>query len=274
MKRKFVSIMMVLCMILPSFGGLSALALDIIDMGDNATLICDNPYNKIHFYFDDPDNATIDDAAELQAATAAVKGDYAAALMAVDGESEVNENVYITVQFASDYMETAEYEVFKAALESATTPEMRDTVKTQRNTFSKSYHAAIIEENLPILAEIPYTAVNAIDYSSFVTLTVPAAQLDVNVLADVAENPSVLHLSMTDGFKVVSEAEDSYIIETNAAKTTWDDVLMRIGAYYIVNEVDAQGERVYMGEGVRIGVYLFFNYLFYASNDIVDKTNL
>ena len=122
MKKKLLATLLVLCMILPSFGGLSALALDVIDMGDNATLICDNPYNKIHFYFDDSDNATIDDAAELQAATAAVKGDYAAALMAADGEGEVNENVYITVQFASDYMETNEYEVFKAALESATTP--------------------------------------------------------------------------------------------------------------------------------------------------------
>ena len=266
MKQKICSILLVLCMILPSFGGLSALALDIIDMGDNATLISDNPYNKIHFYFDNQENATIDDAAELQQATAAVKGDYAAALMAADGEGEVNENVYITVQFASDYMETAEYEVFKAALESATTPEMRDTVKTQRNTFSKSYHAAIIEENLPILADIPYTAVNAIDYSSFVTLTVPAAQLDVNVLADVAKNSNILHLSLTDGFKL--EATSSTAIPSDVEKTAWLDVLECIGAKNIYNN------GTYTGNGVKVGIYDLEEFVFFTPTGLYCLPNV
>ena len=237
MKKKLLATLLVLCMILPSFGGLSALALDIIDMGDNATLISDNPYNKIHFYFDDPDNATIDDAAELQQATAAVKGDYAAALMAVDGESEVNENVYITVQFASDYMETAEYEVFKAALENATTPEMRDTVKTPRNTFSKRYHAAIIEENMPLLADISYTAARSVPYSSFVRLIVPKAQLDQEVLLNVVKNDNIVHLSVSGEIEfVTSDIND----ETDS---------LAIDLQEIADDL------TYTGAGVKIGVY-------------------
>ena len=146
MKKKIFSIFIVLCLILPSFGGLSALALDVIESG-LLTPANDNPYHKIHFYFDDQAHATIDSAAELAAATASVKGNNAVATMAVEEE----ENVYITVQFASDYMETPEYGVFKAALERNQPVEMRDTVKTQRNTFSKSYHAAIIEERQTFL---------------------------------------------------------------------------------------------------------------------------
>ena len=68
------------------------MALDVIESG-LLTPANDNPYHKIHFYFDDQAHATIDSAAELAAATASVKGDNAVATMAVEEE----ENVYITV---------------------------------------------------------------------------------------------------------------------------------------------------------------------------------
>ena len=220
------------------------MALDVIESG-LLTPANDNPYHKIHFYFDDQAHATIDSAAELAAATASVKGDNAVATMAVEEE----ENVYITVQFASDYMETPEYGVFKAALENAQTAEMRDTVKTQRNTFSKSYHAAIIEENMPLLADIPYTAANPIDYSSFVTLTVPAAQLDVNVLAEVAENENILHLSLTDGFEVATDESAASSTSTSDDIKSWENVLQCIGAKQIVDN------GTLTGSGVKIGVY-------------------
>jgi hypothetical protein len=243
MKKNIFSIFMVLCLILPSFGGLSALALDIIESGA-LTPANDNPYHKIHFYFDDQAHATIDSAAELAEATASVKGNNAVATMAVEEEEE---NVYITVQFASDYMETPEYGVFKAALERNQPVEMRDTVKTQRNTFSKSYHAAIIEENMPLLADIPYTAESPIDYSPFVTLTVPAVQLDVNVLAEVAENDNILHLSLTDGFEVATNESAASSTSTSDDMKSWENILQCIGAKQIVDN------GTFIGNGIKIG---------------------
>ena len=66
----------------------------------------ENAYEKIHFYFDTAEYANLENATELAAATASVKTDYATALGVAQrrGRSaEGNENVYITVQFVSDY---------------------------------------------------------------------------------------------------------------------------------------------------------------------------
>ncbi|MBE6638967.1 MAG: hypothetical protein E7616_05890, partial [Ruminococcaceae bacterium] len=205
--------------------------------------------SKIHFYFDTPEHAYMDDAAELQSAVASVKSDYtaSAAMSARSGEA-TDENVYITVQFAADYMETKEYRSLAADLANAKSAEERSLLKTRRNAYSKRYHAALIEENMSLLSDIPYTDAHPIDYSSFVTLTVPATQLDTEALSAIAENENILHISLTDGFEVVSESETDTTL-TNSSKTGWHDVLECIGAKSIVQN------GTYTGEGIKVGIY-------------------
>jgi len=197
--------------------------------------------SKIHFYFDTPENTFMDDVAELRSATALVKSDYAKALQMSRGSSEpADENVYITVQFAADYLSDKTYLSLKAAREQAKTAVERDMAKTRQNAYSKRYHAQVIEENMPLLSKIPYTHVNAIDYSSFVTLTVPAAALDEQVLTELAENENILHISLTQNIQAVA-TEDIY--------PSWDEVKN------CVNASDILENQTYTGAGLKIGVY-------------------
>ncbi len=211
----------------------------------------ENAYEKIHFYFDTAEHANLESVSELAAATASVKTDYATALGVAQRrgtDSNINENVYITVQFVSDYMEDETYQTLKAARENAKTADERDEAKTNMNQYSKQYHANLVAENLPTLSAIPYTAFHAIDYSSFVTLTVPAAELDTAVLEEVADQDNILHISLTDGFEIVSES--GTYAETNSSKTGWQDVLECINADdYVVEDYE------YTGRTIKVGVY-------------------
>ncbi|MBE6638296.1 MAG: hypothetical protein E7616_02420, partial [Ruminococcaceae bacterium] len=257
MKKKFLAILLIFCILLTAGNGFSALAQDLAASENTDLSIPEEPiagddiYNKIHFYFDTPEHAYMDDAAELQSAVASVKSDYAAsaAMSARSGEA-TDENVYVTVQFAADYMETKEYRSLAADLANVKSAEERDLLKTRRNAYSKRYHAALIEENMPLLSDIPYTDAHPIDYSSFVTLTVPAVQLDTEVLSEIAENENILHISLTDGFEVVSESDtDTDPTMNNSSKTGWLDVLECIGAKNIVQNA------TYTGDGIKVGIY-------------------
>ena len=257
MKKRLYAFILTLCLLLSCFQGFSVTALDtvteesVVTSAPEESVATGNTYNKLHFYFDTAAHATIDSAAELQTATASVKADYAAAksMSARSGEA-ADENVYITVQFASDYLEDETYLELKADRENAKTAQQRDTAKSRLNAYSKSYHEALVAESLPLLSALPYTHVNAIDYSSFVTLTVPASALNPEALAAISENENILHISLTDGFEVVSDV-DTNVTVTNTSKTGWEDVLECIGAKSIVQN------GTYTGQGVKIGVYEF-----------------
>ena len=217
----------------------------------------ENAYEKIHFYFDTAEYANLESVSELATATASVKTDYAAALGVAQRRStdaDVNENVYITVQFVSDYMEDETYKTLKAARENAKTADERDEAKTNMNRYSKQYHADLVAENLPTLSAIPYTAFHAIDYSSFVTLTVPAESLNASVLEEVADQDNILHISLTDGFEVV-DCSDTSTDEEELYLTAWDDVMDCINATNVLQATNASGKKLHTGEGVKVGVY-------------------
>ncbi len=263
MKKRLFAFLLTFCLLLSAWSGFSVLALDSATSEDVSLPVTeepisgDNTFNKIHFYFDTAKHAFIDDMAELQSATASVKSDYAAAIMMAEGTEPADENVYITVQFASDYMSDKTYLSLKAAREEAKTAIERDMAKTRQNAYSKSYHAAIVEENLPLLSAIPYTDANAIGYSPFVTLTVPAALLDTAVLAEVAENANILHISLTDGFEAqaMDEVDGGGFDWEKAPKTDWGDVLECIGATGLVQNGADTEVGINNGAGMKVGIY-------------------
>lgn len=261
MRKRLFAFLLTFCLLLPAWSGFSVLALDSATSEDislpvtEEPISVDNTFNKIHFYFGSEENAFIDDMAELQSATASVQSDYAAtaAMSARSGEPS-DENVYITVQFASDYLSDKTYLSLKSARDKAKTAEERDMAKTRQNAYSKSYHAAIVEDNLPLLADIPYTNANPIDYSSFVTLTVPAMFLDTTVLAEIAENESILHVSLTNNFEsksndIADELTSSTTDEYDYDDVSWEVILQRMNAYNIVEN------GIYTGRDIKIGVY-------------------
>ena len=80
MKKKFLCIILSLCMILPAFSGLSAYAtgVEAIETNPNdpadpmSQVPAENAYEKIHFYFDTAEYANLENATELATATASV----------------------------------------------------------------------------------------------------------------------------------------------------------------------------------------------------------
>jgi|GEM_PF-3257223 len=276
MKKRVFILVLTACMILPCFNGLSVTALDTLT--DDSVVApmpeaseSDNVYNKLHFYFDTEAHATIESAAELQTATASVKADYVSAqnTMARSGEA-AEENVYITVQFASDYLEDETYLELKSNRENAKTALQRDSAKSRQNAYSKSYHQALVTENMPLLSAIPYTDFNVIDYSSFVTLTVPAVSLDPQVLETIAENENILHISLTDGFEVEPIVGSSASTDEPHDKSEWLDVLE------CINAKDIYESRQYTGNGVKVGIYEYNTVTFnlnYTFDNVCDVTH-
>jgi len=62
MSKKLIAILLTLSLFLASFGGIGVFA-EENDIPNNETATVDNPYNKIHFYFNNEDHTIIDSPA-------------------------------------------------------------------------------------------------------------------------------------------------------------------------------------------------------------------
>jgi len=207
MKKRTISVLLMICMIILSANGLSALAFNEIDSEEVIlepiqTEANDNIYNKIHFYFGEDAYQTIDTFDELTKAVnnTAKKVNETAAAMSRSGnvseESFTNE-ICVTVEFASDYMQTKEFLAFSEERNHLDSIDEVHEFRSRLNAFSKSYHEKMAKENIKDLSAFSYTKVSPIAYSPFVTMTMPVDNVNVSSLKSVAENTNVLEISLS-----------------------------------------------------------------------------
>jgi len=194
----------------------------------------DNNYNKIHFYFNEEAHTTIDDNGELSSALSVLKNDQASR----NASTTEKEDLYVTVEFESDFMSTKAYQMF--SLERDSIDDSQDVLDFRKrlNAYSKEYHANLVEKNLKLLSNLNYQSVEAIEYSPFVTLTIDSADLTVSSLKALSDSSLVENISLS--YQVDAKEEDV---------ATWKQTLSGVNAYSIVNS----GQ--YTGENVRIGIF-------------------
>ena len=196
----------------------------------------DNTYNKLHFYFDNPDNATIDDMNELIEATSKLTNSNAELASAQTASTRSLDEVKITVQFESDFMSTSEYKSFAKERDNLDSIEEIRDFRERLNSFSKEYHNIIASENLALLNDLDYNSVEYIEYSPYVIVNVDADKVDASDLLLVAESEDIVSIS------VACE-------EQPEADVAWNTTLNELNAYDIVND------GTYTGDGIRVGIY-------------------
>lgn len=212
----------------------------------------ENTYNKIHFYVGDEDYAVIDDMTELKAATSELSevSSIAAANAARSGTAA--EEYQITVQFASDFMETDEYKAFSEERSELDSIEEVREFRSRVNAFSKEYHEALVQKNIASLSALEGEEINAVDYSPFVVVIVDPATIDADTLVAFAASESIANVSVGQTAKPAESA-------------SWNNTLRGINAYDIVSN------STYTGEGIRIGIYEAAGNCFTEIEELVGK---
>lgn len=232
MSKKLIAILLTLSLLLVSFGGIGVSA-EENDVPDNETATVDNPYNKIHFYFNNEDHTIIDSSAELQEAVSSITSN--ANTMARSGEP-TNSEIDVSVEFASDFMETDAYRSFSQERASIDSIEELRSFRQRLNAYSKTYHNELISENMASLDGLEYSECDAIGYSPFVILKMEIGDISTSALYELSEMENVTNISLQYEPVAVNTA-------------TWDQTLDAINAYDVVNN------ETYTGAGIRIGVF-------------------
>ena len=251
MKRMIAKILIMTLLVLP-FGTYSVSATEyeeeigvenIVEHVNDTTEERTSEYNKLHFYFDVEEHGTIDDVGELEKAIDAIPKPEAnqgketgISTYNLNNNTQESNEVTITVEFESDFMETEKYIEYSEQRAELETSEDVLAFRESLNSYSKEYHEELIEECLDELEVLEYTEIEAIGYSPFVTLKVDAANLDVETLEYLSECENIENISVE--YEPVPEEEAS-----------WTNTLKGIDAYDIVSN------GTYTGEGVRKGIY-------------------
>lgn len=196
----------------------------------------ENVYNKIHFYFGDSDDATIDDMSELVKATNKLTESGVNLTAAQNSSGVALETVKITVQFESDFMSTPEYKAFEKERDEVNTIDEVHEFRERLNSFSKEYHNALVAKNISLLSELDYHSIEHIGYSPFVVVNIEANKVTADTLLLTAESEEIVSISVAGQ-------------EQPEETASWNDTLKGINAYDIVNN----GTRT--GKGIRIGIY-------------------
>ena len=206
----------------------------------------ENIYNKINFYFEGFGNTTIDNATELTEATKKISDRYVNANSMPKSSTNVEE-IKITVQFESDFMDTAKFKSFAAERETLDSIEEIRNFRQRLNSYSKEYHNAIMVDNIDQLSEFEYNSLECLAYSPYATVSIDANKISADSLAIVAESEDVVSISVAPEEQMATDD----IIEENtrsSSYTSWNTMLHEINAYNIV----ANG--TYTGEGIRVGI--------------------
>lgn len=243
MSKKLIALLLTVSLFLASFGGIGVFAEENA-VPDNETATVDNPYNKIHFYFNNEDHTVIDSPAELQEAVSEITS--SANTRTRSGEP-TNSEIEVTVEFASDFMETDAYRSFsQERVNIDSIEELRD-FRQRLNAYSKTYHNELIAKNIDSLDGLDYSEYEAIGYSPFVVLKMDVFDVSTLALCELSEMETVEHISLQ--YEPIAEAA-----------ATWADTLDGINAYDIVSN------GTYTGVGIRIGVY--------EAGGICDRSNV
>lgn len=232
MSKKFIALFLTLIILVVPFGSINAFAEEQVE-AEVETSTVENSYNKIHFYFSNEDHTVIDSSMELQEAVGSILP--ATGAMARSGVQADNE-IVVTVEFVSDFMETATYLSFSNERSNIDSIEELHSFRQRLNEYSEEYHADLISENIDSLEILEYAEYEVIGYSPFVTLKMDISDISASALQELSEMENIVNVSLE--YEAVAEEEAS-----------WTQTLNAINAYDIVTN------GTYTGEGVRIGVY-------------------
>lgn len=248
MKKRITSVVLTLVLFFAPYNAVDLSAININESSAEETVgNNENVYNKIHFYFDESEHGTIDDIDELESAVLSVSAqDGVALLVNTDVNQDIENEITVTIEFASDFMETEQYIAFSNERETIDSPEELLDFRKRLNGFSKEYHEELILQNVDILSVLDYTEIESIGYSPFVVLKMDGNDLEVGSIITLCESEDIENISL--GYEVVPEEEAS-----------WIDTMTGINAYDIVTN------GTYTGDGIRIGVY--------ESGGVCDITN-
>ena len=216
----------------------------------------ENIFNKIHFYCNDEENSTIDDMDELVKATQKMQ---TLKLASENSDNSINE-MKMTVQFESDFLDSAKYKEFsKERKELSTLDEVRDFRK-RLNSYSNEYHNDLFEKSYPQLAFLEYNSIEQVRYSPFVTLNIDSKKISTNKLVSLAEKNNIVSISISNLEERYNVDDTSFYTENQTRDgTSWAEMLKGINATEIVTS------RTYTGEGVRVGIF--------EANGIFDRSN-
>ena len=210
-----------------------------------------NHFQKLHFYFDEEEYATIDSLTELNEATEyiAQKAQATANTRNITTTAGTDE-LRLTVCFASNIKETPQYKEFLAEQKTLDSIEEVRDFRHRLNSFSKAYHEELFAQNYSTLTSLEYSDLKMIDYSPFVVMKASATNLDSASLNALASNESVESICVAEA--ETAEIATEYTAESapNPSRdcSTLDEALESINATQTITI------GTYTGSGIRIGV--------------------
>ncbi|MBO5023127.1 MAG: S8 family serine peptidase [Clostridia bacterium] len=226
--KKLIGLMLVIALlIVPAANTVTAV--------NGVTEETENPYNKLHFYLDNEENYTIDSYSELVQATASLKTN-AATYALTNTEDTAESELHVTVEFASNFMETAKYQEFLNERETLETIDEVHEWRARLNAYSKEFHENLVAKNMKSLSDMEYSDYDVIGYSPFVVLRTSPDDISTAALLGVASCAGVEHVSVAYEAEAVADA-------------TWEQSLDGANAFNVVQN------STYTGSGVRIGIY-------------------
>lgn len=225
-------------------------------VGDNLVMsltVNENVFNKLHFYVDaDEQHHTIDNYDELKCAVDGISIKDTSIVLCDNSDNNTNDCLEVTVEFASDFMQTEQYLEFSAERQNLNSMEEVREFRKKLNSYSKIYHENLINQNVHTLQDMEYVEMTTIQYSPFVVLTMEPEQLDTDVFTELCYRDNVKHISV--GYP-----------PTGGAEASWDETLAAMNAYNVVSD------ETFTGNGVRIGVYEWDGVCDEEHPNLVDK---
>ncbi|MBQ8408380.1 MAG: S8/S53 family peptidase [Clostridia bacterium] len=255
MKKKIILTMLSMILIVALCQNTVAFAVDSIGNITEEEIVVNNVYNKLHFYLNEEQYYTIDSYAELVDAT-----DYAIyhaseyAILSENSRGSEISTYQITVEFDSGFMDTEYYKALMAERETITTIDGVRDFRSRLNSFSKTYHTQLIQNNMNMLNAVDYESASPVGYSPFVILDTEVENVTASSLLSLARNNQVMNISISGEEEItpIEDVEETETIASTAATAsdpnTWEQALRDINAYNIVTN------GTYTGEGIRIGI--------------------
>ena len=221
---------------------------------DNSLI--ENSYNKIHFYTGDEEYTVIDGEDELIEAKNHLDSiSYMASEQSnslhgnAKSDTDTDMDLYMTVQFVSDFTETETYRNLANQREHIDSVQEVREFRKRLNAFSKEYHYEVVNCNLEILEIIDYDSLTIVPYSPFVVMEISSLNIEIDDFTYMMENSSIEHISI--GYKPETEvpmvSDESDVDLLNSNSHTWQKCLEAINAYDIVSEGDIDGGGAFVG---------------------------
>ena len=197
--KRAISLFFVFLMIISLYQSTNALAIDggLNLEAEETVLVSDNIYNKIHFYLDIDEYNTIDNREELVSATNyAVKNYAIGQYEQASTRSEQFNSYQVTVEFASDFMNTDVYKALMAERETMNTIEEIHEFRSRLNSYSKEYHSQLVSKSMKFIDGMEYSKSDPITYSPFVVLDTPINNVTVDALLNMALQSNIVNISV------------------------------------------------------------------------------